>query len=148
MADEPKTIRKRERIKLDPLNPEDMLHANGKVRQANRVLRQYSSREVQERARSAAKDAVDALWAIIRSPIAADQAKIAAATALFDRGYGKPTTVAVTANVNTDAAPKDINRKTLEERIAETLSRIDDVESREGEEAQGEDGPPDLRKLN
>lgn len=141
-------MRSRERIKFDPFVTGDMLNANLKVKKAARMLRQYTSRETQERARCAARDALDTLWAIVRSPISADQAKIAAAGIIFDRAYGRATQVAVTANVSDNAAPKDLNRTSLEQRIKETLSRIDGVESGETEAGSGQDGPPHLREFH
>ena len=140
-------MRHRERIKLDPNNPDDMLYAHEKVVSAKKRLREYSSREIQERARQAALDAMDALWAIVRSPVAADQAKIAAANTIFERAHGKVTQTTVTASIN-DTAAKNINGKSLEQRIAETLQRIEGSEPREGEAVPGEDGPPNLRELN
>lgn len=140
-------MRRRERIKLDSDSREDMNRAKEKVIKARRALRAFTSREIQERARQASLDAMDALWAIIRSPIAADQAKIAAANAIFERAHGKVTQTSITANVN-DASTKDIDGKSLEQRIKETLQRIEGTESREGEEGEGEERSPDIRELH
>jgi DNA uptake protein ComE-like DNA-binding protein len=140
-------MRHRERIKLDPNNPDDMIHAHERVASAKKRLREYSSREIQERARQAALDAMDAMWAIVRSPIAADQAKISAANTIFERAHGKVTQTNINANVNETAA-KNINGKSLEQRSAETLQRIEGSEPREGEEVSGENGPTDIRELN
>lgn len=140
-------MRTRFRIKLDPMKEEDMVWAKDKVKRARKALTAYTSREVQERARQAALDAIDTLHAIILSPVAADQAKISAANTIFERAYGKVAQTNVNANIS-DVTTKNIDGKSLEQRIAETLSRIEGAESREGEEAQSEGGASDLRKLN
>ena len=140
-------MRKRERIKLDPDSPEDMNRSDLVVVKAKRAFREYTSREIQERARQASLDAMDALWSIIRSPLAADQAKISAANTIFERAHGKVTQTSITANVN-DGPTKNIDGKSLEQIIKETLQRIEGTERREGEEEQGQERSPNLRELN
>lgn len=55
----------------------------GKVSQAVRDLR--------DMAKDHAKDALDVLVTIAMSPAAAESARVAAANAILDRGYGKPS---------------------------------------------------------
>lgn len=114
----------------------------------NRVMKVVSGPELQEKARRAGNDAVKALWDIVRNPISTDAAKISAAQTLLDRGYGRPTQTTPNPQVNPDGKPKEISDKELDERITQTITRIEKLEGRKREKIASEVRPADIRKYN
>ena len=118
------------------------------LKRARRVLKGATQAEVQERARLHALEAIDALAKIIKSDEANDTAKNAAASLLFERGYGKPTQTNINASVNTDGAPREITGDELEKRIRETIARVEGISQRKREKIISPEGPADLRKLH
>jgi hypothetical protein len=106
------------------------------------------AREIKELAARHAPDAVKIIAEIMINPRSLDAVRLAAANALIDRGYGKATQTSVTATVNADGKPSEIDDKSLDERINSALTRIERV-------AGGAAKPPprkkrsiDIRKLN
>ncbi len=106
------------------------------------------AREIQELARRSAPAALKALDDIINSKVASDLAKISAANALLDRGYGKALQTNVNATVNTDGSTKEIDGQELDRRVKETISKIEGLTKRKREKIQGTVRPPDLRQYN
>ena len=106
------------------------------------------AREIQDIARRSAPEALKALDTILKSEVASDMAKIAAANTILDRGYGKSTQVNVNASVNTDGKPQEIDGKELDKRIISTLNRVEAITGRKREKIQSEERPADVRVLN
>lgn len=103
-------------------------------------------REIRDQCRTIIPEAIEVLANILRNPAASDMAKIAAYHALADRGYGKPTQTNVTANVDADSKPSEINANELDARIAETLKRVERIAGGEVEAIDSQEQPPDIRK--
>ena len=118
------------------------------IMQARKALKGVSGNDVQEAARQHALAAIEALAGIVKSEDANDTAKIAAADTLLSRGYGKPTQTTVNTNVNTDGKPKELDSASLDQRIRDTLDRLEGATSRKRQKITSEERPVDIRKLN
>lgn len=105
-------------------------------------------RELQELCREKAEEIFDEIYKIVKSEQSADSAKLQAAQMLLDRAYGKATQTSVTAQVNADGKPSEIDDAELNTRIREALKRVERASSGEAKPSLSEDGPSDLRKLN
>ena len=119
-----------------------------KLKHARRVLKGATQAEVQELARTHAIKAIRALAEIITAKDANATAKLGAASLLFERGYGKAAQTNINANVNTDGAPREITGDQLEQRIRETIERVEGISTRKRDKIVSEERPTDLRKLN
>lgn len=105
-------------------------------------------RELQEKCRQEAEDALEELRRIYKSDTAADTAKLSAISMILDRAYGKATQTNVNAQVNGDGKPSEVDEAELNRRIKDALKRVEAATSGEGQPSLSEDGPSDLRKLN
>lgn len=112
------------------------------------LMTTMEARELMERARQLADKAMQVYEDIMDSDTAADTAKIAAANAVIDRGFGKATQTNVTAQVNADGKPSEIDDRELAARIEDAVERVRRVTTRAEQEAAGAERPADIRKFN
>jgi len=119
-----------------------------KGRSAKSLKIAKDAREIQELARLSGSAAIKAYSEILESKVASDLAKIAAANALLDRGYGKALQTNVNATVNTDGSTKEVDGDELDRRVKETIERVERLTKRKREKIQSEERPANLRKLN
>lgn len=105
-----------------------------KMREEQRVARSTEARDIQALARKFAYDAMQALADVLANPESPDSAKITAANAILDRAYGKAAATNLNVNANMDANPRDMDLKDLDRRIADTLSRVENLTDRAAEE--------------
>jgi|SRR5882672_3434601 len=107
------------------------------------------ARDIQDLARQYALDAMQALVNILNSPEANDTAKITAANVILDRGYGKAAATNINMNANMDAPVKDLDSRDLDQRITETLNRIEKVTHQAPiPEKDDEEPPTDKSRYN
>lgn len=122
---------KRERVIID-------------MKRARAVLKKAADLpEVQEEARGLAREAIKTLGSILKNKLASDQCKIAAATALLERGYGKATQTNI--NVNGDGKNSEVNDAELNRRINSTLERVERIAGRTREKIKSPPRSPDIR---
>lgn len=105
-------------------------------------------REMVDLARQKARRAMEVYDEIMDSETSADTAKLQAANAVLDRAFGKATQTNVNTNVNADGKPSEIDYRELNTRIDNALKRIEEATGGTEQAPTGEDGHPDLRKLN
>lgn len=103
--------------------------------------------ELQQLARESASDAMMALIRIVKDPKSPHPSRIAAASVILDRGYGKSTQVAISANV-TDGKADQITGDELDRRISKALKRVEDITRRAPQERKSPQRPADLRKYH
>jgi hypothetical protein len=106
------------------------------------------AREIKELAAKHAPSAIKVIADIMNNPKTLDAVRLAAANALVDRGYGKSTQTSVTATVNADGKPSEVDDKTLDERIKSALTRIERVAGRETKPPPREKRSINVRKLH
>jgi hypothetical protein len=105
------------------------------------------ARDIQDIARQYSLDAMRTLADILSNPESNDTAKIAAANVILDRGYGKAAATNINMNASLDAPVKDLDSRDLDQRITETLNRIDRV-THQVSEKDDEEPPTDRSKYN
>lgn len=103
--------------------------------------------ELQQIAREAATKAMKTLIKICVNERAPEATRIAASTAILDRGYGKASQTSITANV-TNGKASDITSDELDKRVKAALRRVNDITNRTGETGAGKKRPANLRLLN
>lgn len=118
------------------------------VRAAKHILKQDKSSDIQRQARKYSPDALRALRDVLRSKMSTDLAKISAATALLDRGFGRPSQTNINAAVNTDGPPSKIEEIELNRRITDCLERIEGATRRTREKIKSPKRPVDIRQYN
>lgn len=106
------------------------------------------AKDMQDKARSLADEALDAIRRVMKSDESSDQAVLQAANSILDRAYGKAAQTNINANVNADAKPTEISGPELDKRIAEALNRVEELTRRTSEASESEDRPTDIRKYN
>lgn len=122
-----------------------VLYETPKIRKRLKQVVAAEAREVQERARSLAMEAMDELGRMMVDDKTNGAVKVAAIQAIFDRAYGKPGQT--TTNLNVDAnGTTDVTQTELVQRIAETLRRVEAITGGAVEKTAGEERPADLRK--
>ena len=132
---------KKERDRLNKLKESQMAAERRKQIAAE-------ARDIQELARRFAQDALQAMVDILDDPDSSGTNKLAAANSLLDRAYGKPAVTVHNTNTNIDAKLSDLDAKSLDQRIAETLNRVEKLTNGEAEAAEGEVRHSNLRKYN
>lgn len=95
-----------------------------------------AKQEIRSLARSHTDSAIMTLAKIMTSPKAPTSARVSAATALLDRGWGKPRQAMEL--MAPPKKPEEMTDDELDARIAETLAEIDEITGRIGETAAGE----------
>lgn len=85
------------------------------------------AREIQDIARSHVPDALTVIAKIVSNEHAPLHARIAAATLLIERGYGKSPQTNINANVNTDGKESEIDKTELDRRTADALRRVEEL---------------------
>lgn len=103
--------------------------------------------ELQQLARENAKVAMDTLIEITKNKRAPEATRIAASQALLDRGYGKSSQISMTANIS-HGKTSDITTDELDNRVKQTLQRVEELTNRTRKERARPQGSVDLRKLN
>lgn len=106
------------------------------------------AREIKDMAAKAAPSAIKTMIQIMKDKKTLDSVRLVAAQALIDRGYGKATQMSVTATVNADGKPSEIDDKELTSRINSALDRIERVAGGTRQPAPSPQRPADIRKLN
>lgn len=102
--------------------------------------------EVQRKARMSANDAMDTLDEIVKDPSAQHSARIAAAQVILERAYGKASQVNINAQVNPDAKNSEVTDKQLDERIRQTLKRVEELTGGEAKPTDSKEQPADVRE--
>lgn len=103
--------------------------------------------ELQLLARENADKAMKTLIEISGNKRAPEATRIAASTAILDRGYGKASQTSITANV-TNGKARDITSDELDKRVNHALRRVEELTDRASEKGKSEKRPADLRKYN
>lgn len=106
------------------------------------------ARDIQDIARQYSLDAMQALADILSNPESADNAKIAAANVILERGYGKAAATNLNINANMNASPKELDSRELDRRSAEIISRIERLTDGKSEEVKSKNRPLNLRDYN
>lgn len=140
----------RERAKKGELKLTARAKAKLEAREKNRLRMTVAKelREIQEKARQYAEVAMDTLAEISQDKDAPSVARISASAVILDRAYGKAMQATVTAQVVDDVATAKMTEKELDERIRDTLVRVEKLATGEAEAEQGENRPTDLRQYN
>jgi hypothetical protein len=119
-----------------------------KMREENRAAKAAEAKDIQSLARRFALDAMKALADVLANPNSADTAKITAANAILDRAYGKAASTNLNVNANMDANPRDLDPADLDRRIADTLTRVENLTELATKEVKGERRIINLRDYN
>lgn len=106
------------------------------------------ARNIQDLAREYSEKAMDALVRVMENENSPPSAVIQAAEIIHNRAYGKPTMTTINTNLNAEVKPSEIDDRTLEQRINNTLKRVENITERIPEETEGEERPSDLRIYN
>lgn len=107
--------------------------------------------EIQQYIRERAERYLAELDRIATSEETSGNEKLAAIQQLMDRGYGKATQTTVNSNLDGDAKPKELSTDELLRRVDEAIQRAEKTQglaSGVGKEAEGTEGPADLRKYH
>lgn len=140
--------------KLDPsLHGDRLKRANYSkeelmMRDEQRKKIAIEAKDIQTLARKFAIDAMETLAGVMQNPEANDTCKITAANSVLDRAYGKPAITNVNLNSNLDASPKELDSVSLDQRIEDTLAKLNNVVEQKSEETKGDKRPIDRRKYN
>lgn len=103
--------------------------------------------ELQELCRKQMLTGVERLAKILASPVSQDTVAIAAFRELADRGYGRANQTSITARVDTNGV-KNLDQTTLDERISQTLRRVEELTHGEKKKAPRQNKPADVRKYH
>lgn len=106
------------------------------------------AREIKEMAQRAAPEAVKVIDEIMRNKRSLDAVRLAAANSMLDRAHGKATQTSVTATVNADGKPSEIDDKELTERIESALKRVERVAGGKRQTPPSKERSADVRKLH
>lgn len=109
--------------------------------------RALEAHELQLKARENADLAMETLIEIAGNKRAPEATRIAAASAIMDRGYGKASQTSITASVNGDKA-KDISADELDKRVSATLKRVEELTNRTGKAGKSKKKPADVLKYH
>lgn len=132
---------------LDHLSwrPEAMKRKRLKLQE--KKARALEAHELQLKARENADLAMETLIEIAGNKRAPEATRIAAATAIMDRGYGKASQTSITASLTGDKA-KDISADELDKRTSAALKRVEELTNRTRKTRTGKKKPAHLQQYH
>lgn len=98
-------------------------------------------------ARKHAMRAIETAVAIMDDDTVAPKTRLAAASLILDRGYGKPAQT-IDATISDERDIRDLTTSELARRAGELTSRIDELAARIAGTGTSPDEPADVRQLN
>ena len=128
-----------------------MTHEQKKRRTARRRLKlretvALEARDVMNRSRKLASMALKMYEDIIADPTERTADRIAAGQVILDRAYGKANQTNTNITVDANGKPTEVSGKELNERIAATLKRIEELTGGTSEERPRKERPADIRQ--
>ena len=113
-----------------------------------KLLIKKEARDIQDIARDLSEEMIELAADIARDENTSPAAKLQAIQFITERGYGKPVQSTVNTNINQNLKPSELNATELDQRVAETLRRIEGAEQRAPKAPEGENRPRNLREYN
>jgi hypothetical protein len=106
------------------------------------------ARQVQEIARKTAPEVMKMLREVVKNEARNERTsdRIAAASVILDRAYGKANQTNTNVNVDANGKAAEVSRKELTTRIEESLRRVEELAGRAPEKGPSQEGPVDIRK--
>jgi hypothetical protein len=138
---------------LDPRANVDHLSTRPNAMKRKRVMikdqrkRAIEMHELQKLARENAVEAMEALIDILKDPRSPHPSRIAAASVVLDRGYGKASQTTISANIG-NGTTKELTGDELERRIGAALKRVEAITTGASKAGTSKAGSGHLRKLN
>jgi len=129
-------------------NGEKFVSARQKLRKRVRlrITLTKEAREIQNIARTHADQAMRRLAEIINDPEVPESVAIVAAQVILDRAYGKASQTNINANVDANGKPSEITSGELNQRIEQTLKRVEELTGGVPKAPKSKERPVDLRE--